>query len=62
VRNDRLETIFEKEQLKKQTQFSPGRIGLMSYMEGTYDNISRRGNLENKPKFTSFFKLVLIRG
>jgi hypothetical protein len=34
--------------LKKQSQFSPGSIGIKPYLKGDYGNKSHRGSRENK--------------
>ena len=49
VRNDRSEAIFEKEQLKKQSQFTPSQIGVISYVKGAYGNTPPCGAQKTKP-------------
>ena len=39
-----------KHNLKKQSQFAPARKNAKSYLKGDYENISRPGSRENKPK------------
>jgi hypothetical protein len=50
--------VVEKANLKKQSQFLPGQIGVSSYLKGNYGNITPRGARKNKAnQACSFGKL-----
>ncbi|MHC4556587.1 MAG: hypothetical protein ACYTFW_02815 [Planctomycetota bacterium] len=44
----------KKVNLKKQSQFAPALMGVTSFAEGNYENISRPGRRENKAKQSQF--------
>jgi len=46
--------FIRRSDLKKQTQFTNGRNGVMSYMKGSYGNIPHCGAQKNKAKQSQF--------
>jgi hypothetical protein len=47
-------TIFDRLNLKKQSQFMSGLMGVTPFMKGTFDNISPASKDENKAKQSQF--------
>jgi len=48
--------------LKKRTQFSPGKVNVSSFATRDYENKPRRGPRENKPKQTEFHTAARTKG
>jgi hypothetical protein len=48
-----------KGQLKKQSQFEPGMIGVTSYLKGDYDKIPLCGAQKNKAKQSQYYRSAL---
>jgi len=49
IRNPK-QTDLQRYDLKKQTQFPPGKVNVSSFSARDYENKPRRGVHENKPK------------